>query len=272
MDCRSIVTIAWAGCAMLAPGAPVGAQQADHERHAEPGHSHGLHFAHPLVTESVSPDRKVRLNYVRTWEGDANADEIEVEGEWAFDRSFSIEVKVPYVSINPELGGARSALGTVEAALKFANFAFERHGLLLGYGLEFGLPTGDPVQGIGSDHVWEIEPFLNVGWQRRRVELVGWARFGIPTNQNATEEVETEFHYDLSGLFRVSPRVEALLELNGETGLSGPEDGVGVVTLSPGLKIAPIASRSLFVGISGTVPLGEQELDSRLGVSFLYHF
>lgn len=269
---RSIVTIAWIVCVMLAPGTPAGAQQPDHDRHAAPGHSHVLHFAHPLVTESVSPDRKVRLNYVRTWEGDASADEVGFEGEWAFDRSFSIEVKVPYVSINPEPGGARSALGTVEAALKFANFAFERHWLLLGYGLEFGPPTGDPVQGIGSDHVWEIEPFLNVGWQRGRVELVGWVRFGIPTNQNATEEVETEFHYDLSGLFRVSPRVEALLELNGETGLSGPEAGVAASALSPGLKIAPIASRSLLVGISGTVPLGEQELNSRLRVSLLYHF
>lgn len=268
----SMVTIVWIACSMLAPGAPIGAQQPDHDRGAEPVHSHGLHFAHPLVTESVSPDRKVRLNYGRTREGDVDADEVGFEGEWAFDRSFSIEVKVPYVSINPELGAARSALGTVEAALKFANFAFHRHGLLLGYGLEFGLPTGDPVQGIGSDHVWEIEPFLNVGWQRGLVELVGWARFGIPTNQNATEEVETEFHYDLSALFRVSPRVEALLELNGETGLSGAEAGVGAVTLSPGLKIAPIASRSLFVGISGTVPLDEQELDSRLTASLLYHF
>lgn len=257
---------------MLARGAPVGAQQPDYDRRVEPGHSHGLHFAHPLVTESVSPDRKVRLNYVRTWEGDANADEVGFEGEWAFDRSLSIEVKVPYVSMNPELGGARSALGTVEAALKFANFAFERHGLLLGYGLEFGLPTGDPVQGIGSDHVWEIEPFLNVGWQRGALELVGWVRFGIPTNQNAAEEVETEFHYDLSGLWHVSSRVQALLELNGQTGLSGPGAGAGIVTISPGVKIAPLASRSVFVGVAGSVPLGEEALDARLRVSLLFHF
>lgn len=170
------------------------------------------------------------------------------------------------------MGGTISNLGNITVALKFANFAFEEYGLLLGYGAELGLPTGESAKGIGSDHIWEFEPFLNLGWTRDRIDLVGWARFGIPINQDAGEETETELHYDVSGLYRVSARVQALVEVNGQTGLSGPEAGTGVVSLSPGLKVAPLEGRPLFVGVAGSFPIDDEELEARLRVSLFYHF
>lgn len=256
--------------ALIAP-VPLAAQQ-HHSHEQEAAHHAGLHFSHPLVTESVSPDTKIRVNVGRAWEPDATELEFELEGEYAFHRAFSIEFGAPYTALAPEGAEYVSSLGNLEVMLKFANYAFEQYGLLLGYGVEFGVPTGDPTKGIGSDHIWEVEPFLNVGYQAGRIELVGFSIFGIPFNQDAGEEVETEWVYDLSGLVHVAPRLQALVEINGETVLSGGEAGESSVLISPALKVAPMTSTPLFVGVGASVPLTEEELDVAARVSVFYHF
>jgi hypothetical protein len=242
------------------------------EEHRDDGHSHGRHFSHPIFTESVSPDTKVRFDFGREWEADGMVSELEVEVEYAFDPAFSIEIVGPYAFVSPDLAPNESGVGNVELALKFANFAFAERGLLLGYGLELGMPTGDEAKGIGSGHIWEIEPFLGIGFMTGNWELVNRTRFGIPVNQDAGEEVETELHYDFSALYHFSPRVQGLLELNGGVGLSGDEAGQGIVALSPGIKVAPFAGHPLFVGLAGSFPLGDEELDARLKLALFYHF
>lgn len=64
--------------AVLVVAAPLSAQQHSDDEQAHE-HEHGLHFAHPIFTESVSPDRKVRIDYGRTWEADARENEVELE-------------------------------------------------------------------------------------------------------------------------------------------------------------------------------------------------
>ncbi|MED5563220.1 MAG: hypothetical protein VYB16_01815, partial [Gemmatimonadota bacterium] len=90
--------------------------------------------------------------------------------------------------------------------------------------------------------------------------------------QNPGEELETELHYDFSARYHFSPRVQGLLELNGEVGLSGDEAGEGIVVLSPGIRVAPFAPHPLFVGLGGSFPLGEEELNARLKLAFFYPF
>ncbi len=242
------------------------------ESHEEDGHSHGLHFSHPLFTESISPDTKLRANTGREWETDGNAWELEAEGEYAFDRSFSIEVGLPYLVLQPSGLSSTSGVGNLEVLFKFANFAFEEHGLLLGYGIEFEVPTGDDAKGIGSGHIWEVAPVLNVGYKRGNFELVGWTIFGIPFGQEAGEAVETDFVYNGSLLMHVSPRVQLLAELNGETVLSGAEAGTTLVRLSPGVKVAPSRAIPLLLGVGVTFPLSDSELDAGVLVSLFYHF
>ena len=47
-------------------------------------------------------------------------------------------------------------------------------------------------------------------------ELLGFARFGIPTNQKVILEVKSEFGFSTSSLYHFTPRLIRLLEVNGE--------------------------------------------------------
>lgn len=249
------------------------AQEQQHEHPpGEAGHHEGLHFSHPLIAESVSPDTKIRIDYAFVKLDDATKNTFLFEGEYAFHRSFSIEAGVPFATLDPGEGSRMSNFGNAEVGFKFANFAFEDRGLLLGYGIELGLPTGNDDKGIGSDHVFEFEPFLNIGYKREGIEVVSFATFGIPTNQEDEEEVETEFSYNLASLYHVNPRLQLLMELDGEAVLSGDEAGQSEWHLTPGLKVAP-ANSDLFIGFGVRIPLsGNRELDAQALMSLFYHF
>jgi len=252
--------------AALAFGASNARSQEEHE------HGHGLHFAHPLYTESISPDTKIRANTGREWETDGDAWELELEGEYAFRRSFSIEAGIPYIILRPTDVGGTSGPGNLEILFKFANYAFEEQGLLLGYGVQFGVPTGDAANSIGSDHIWEVAPVLNLGYKHGAFELVGFTIFGIPFGQESGEEVETEFTYNGSVLMHASPQFQFLVELNGNTVLSGEERGTTLVRLSPGVKVAPSRAVPLFIGLGATLPLTQSELNAGALASLFYHF
>ncbi len=260
--------VGWTKIVAMVVVALVMARQAD----AQEDHSHGLHFSHPLFTESVSPDTKVRFNTHREWETDGRAWEHEFEAEYAFHRAFSIEVGIPYVVRQPDGTPSSSRVGNMELLFKFANYAFESKGLLLGYGVEFGIPTGNQAVGIGSDHIWSVAPVFNIGYMQGKLELVGFSILEIPFGQNAGEEIETEWLYNASALVHVSPQFQALFELNGETVLSGDESGATLVRASPGVKVAPSTRIPLFVGLGVSVPLQESELDAMALVSLFYHF
>jgi hypothetical protein len=115
--------------------------------HASADSSHDdnrLHFSHPLITESPSPDTKARLDYVFADEpDDAKRHTFRFEGEYALAPWLSLEVDVPYTLLDVEGEPNRNHLDTVEGGLKYANFGLADYGLLLGGGLELGLPTGD---------------------------------------------------------------------------------------------------------------------------------
>ena len=160
-----------------------------------------LHFVHPIIVDSPSPDTKVRLDY--------------------FYRS---------------------------------------------------VEEGDE-KGTGSNHIWEVEPFFSLGYKTGKVELITFLIFGIPFNQDEGEEVETEFSYQVSGLYHVHPRVRALLELDGTTVLSGHEEGDNVVNLSPGILLQPLSDPNLVLGLGASFPVsGLQEFDWGLNTSVFYHF
>lgn len=87
---------------------PIRAQEHNHSSHSE-----HLHFVHPLVTESISPDTKVRLDY--TYRSSNASYELELEGEYAFTHFLSFEGGVHF---NP----SDQTLGETHFLFKFANF------------------------------------------------------------------------------------------------------------------------------------------------------
>lgn len=298
---RVVSALAAAALLLILPPS-LAAQEHTHDlehqhSHDDAGHHEGLHFTHPLITESPSPDTKLRFDYRYMDLLEENHEENAVIGtaEYAFHRTFSIEVSAPY-SFDDEIFGA------TEVAFKFANFAFEEEGLLLGYGLGIGLPTagGSPEEegeesggtrlpvatsrtgpprfsgGGGSVHAsmgedaTELEPFFNLGFKRGPVELVGFGTFGFST-EDAGEG--TTISYNLSSLFHVHDRLDLLLEFDGSGGVNGEAVGQDVANASPGIRIRLLEDRPLVLGVAGSVPLTDQEsFDSRILTSLFYHF
>lgn len=259
------------------------AREHEHDDVDEAHHHEGLHLTHPLFTESVSPDTKVRLDYsdARMPDGEGAA-EMELEGEYAFARSFSVEMGL---HLEPDAG----EVGETHLTLKFANYAAEDAGVLLGYGVQLGIPTGpahvhagvhEPDEGGAeageeavSEDIWEVTPFLNAGWVSGPWELVGWSRFSIPTNQRHQDDVGTELLVDTSLLRHFGSRAEGLVEALGRTGLSGPGSDAWILDLAPGVRVRPFPGRPLVVGAGVAVPLtGERDYDARLLVSAFWHF
>ncbi len=257
-----------------------------HEDHAHPG---GLHFSHPLITESPSPDTKIRLDYFfLNVDGEVEDEELGEEGEgpskfkestinleleYAFTRNISIEADIPYTFINPDEGKDVNHFNNIEIGVKLATFILEEYGILLGGGLEFGLPTGDDEKGIGSDNIFEIEPFLSFGWKYKILEVVSFLHIGFPVNQKGDQNEGDELGYNLSTLVHATEWLEVLLEFDGETVLNGEEEGESVLNIDPGVKFKPFKSKDLQVVFGAGFPVtNDEEFEYRLIASVFYHF
>ena len=248
--------------------------RAQHDDDHDDDHHHApVHFSHPLFTESPSPDTKLRLDFIRgVLSHDVSDNTFRVEGEYAFTRNVSIEANVPLTSraIN---GDRTTAVGSGEIALKLASFAAAEHGVLLGGGVGFGVPTGNDEKGIGSGHLVEIEPYVDAGYMRGALELVSFASYSTTARRDAGEEKEEEVALAASALYHLSPRFESLIEMETRRALSGEESGNQIVNAGVGLKYHVARVRALVVGVGGRIPLtSHREFQSELIVSALYHF
>lgn len=260
------------------PASRLAARQADdHDHDHEDEHDHGAHFTHPLFAESLSPDTKVRLDYSRQSLDDTHANEMEVEGEYAFTEFFSIEAGMHY---DPD----ESQFGEMHVLFKFANTVLQPRHIHLGYGLELGLPTGSAHEhgGVhqgegaatpGDDKIYEFSPFLNAGVIAGAWEFGAWTLFDIPTNQGEQEEVGAGLRFNGSILVHASSRLDAILETFGHTGLSGPETDQSVFNVAPGVRVRPVASSPLVIGAGLALPISsDEDYDSRILVSAFWHF
>src|SRR5512132_1760058 len=115
---------------LLTPIASIQAQEHEDDH----DHEH-LHFSHPLVTESPSPDTKVRIDYLGVRTSDATGiheNVFRLEGEYAFNHSVSLAIVTPFISRTAPATERSSGLGNIELSLKAASLAFGKQGLLLG--------------------------------------------------------------------------------------------------------------------------------------------
>jgi hypothetical protein len=240
-------------------------------------HPDELHFSHPLVVESPSPDTKIRFDYFdySFKDGiDAREHTPRVEFEYAFRPSFSIETDVPYTfrKVTGTTSGTEH-LDSIEIALKFANFRLKERHLLFVYGVSFELPTGSSPKEIGSSHIFEVKPYFGTGVKRDKVEVVTFSSASFPTNKDPDDEETNELGYQLSVLFKPGLGIEPLIEVDGSTLLAGSESGQTVVNLSPGMKFRPITSEHWQFGVGIGFPLTTaHEFHRRVLASVFYHF
>jgi hypothetical protein len=246
------------------------AQDHDHDDH---DHDHGLHFAHPLIVESPSPDTKLRLDYFdRKFPGGAITERaIRLEGEYAFTRSVSLEFNLPFVR-RSESSNSVAGIGSTELALKLATFAFDESGLLVGGGIETELPSGDDNKGIGSNHLIGVSPYVDFGYMHHSLEIVAFAAVETSVHRRSGEEAERSLNGSASALYHLRPRLETLLELESSAPLTGGDRALGV-GVAPGLKYHPLISPKTVVGVSVHLPVTKaREIDREIVVSALYHF
>jgi hypothetical protein len=242
----------------------------------EEDHDHDrLHFSHPLVTESPSPDTKLRLDYIGTWTtGPTGIREnlFRLEGEYAFNHSVSFAIVMPFISRTAPATARASGLGNIELSLKAASLAFGEQGLLFGGGLSAALPTGSDAKEIGSAHIVELEPFLDVGYKRDALELVGFAILSSTFHRRAGEAAERSAIFNFSALYKLESRVEGLIEVTTARALVGPEAGIQRTFIAPGLKVYPFTNRKFMFGGSVEIGTGVVHETHALLLSAFYHF
>jgi hypothetical protein len=235
-----------------------------------------LHFSHPLITESPSPDTKVRFDYFyQSFRDGVPASEHtpRVEFEYAFRPWISIETNVPYTFLRVEDQSQTSHTGNIEVAVKFANLAIKERQLLFVYGLNLELPSGSDAKGIGSDHIFDVEPYFGFGIKRQKAEIVAFSSIGIPANTDTADGEHTRLSYELAFLVKPTATVEPMVELDGETLLAGADQGLTMINLSPGIKFRPFHSEHWQIGAGIGFPLTkEREFHRRVVVSAFYHF
>lgn len=258
---------------VLVVSRPAAAQEPHGHDHPSP-----LHFSHPIFTESPSPDTKLRLDYLFVKAGGHDTEEslrdhtFQVEGEYAFNPSVSVEVKLPFTRRSSQ-GTTVSSTGSGEIALKLASFAAGEQGFLLGGGVELGLPTGSERKGIGSDRLYQLEPFVDLGYQRGAFEFVTFLSYGTILNRDDADPREDEVELASSALYRISPRFETLLEMGVSRVVSGDESGEQAISVGPSLKYRVQRAEQLVFGIGARFPITEhREFERAFIVSALYHF
>lgn len=258
--------------ALLANASVSGAQETDHELNHE--HEY-LHFSHPLVTESPSPDTKFRFDavFLRTDEPvGAGATEMRGEFEYAFARTFSLAVVAPFTRITSPADARTSGLGNVELSAKAASFAFAHSGALVGGGMTIGLPTGSDAKGIGSGHLYEISPFADAAIRKGPVELVGFLTYSALANRSAGDANERDMTFNGSILWRAAEELELLTELTTSRSYGGAEPAYTRTFVAPGIKWRPAKFEKVAVGAAAIRGVGSASAINAVQISAFYHF
>lgn len=247
----------------------VHAQYIDHITDAN---RYELHFSHPLNEESISPDTHARMDYLFSNLGQGKTmSTFNIEFEYALMPSFSISASLPYEIINPAQGQSVSHTDNVNISLKFANYTFADHHVLLGYGTSFGLPTGSTGKGIGNSRMLNIGPFFNAGFMYGKWEWTAYATFGIPTHIRQTLcQCNDELNLQFATIYHVAPSLQGIFEAQRISELNGPNVGYSGYYLTEGFKYL-VPHSPIMIGVGFRQPLSSNnEFKSQGLVSVFY--
>ena len=73
------------------------------------------------------------------------------------------------------------------------------------------LPSGSDSKEIGTNHIFEIEPYFGLGVKREKVEVVASSSVGAPVNRTPDDEDVSRLGYELSFLFKPTDSLQLRL-------------------------------------------------------------
>jgi mono/diheme cytochrome c family protein len=183
-----------------------------------------LNLPRPLITGKAFPEQEV---IVGGQFGRNNRKVTQIFGtvEYRLDGLTNLEVKVPWLSINPDSGSTESGLGDIALSVKRVVAYSIEHRALASLGLELGLPTGSKSRGLSSgEYVWE--PNLRAGWDWNQVVIQAVSRLVLP--QDSTQDnAKVRSDIALGRYFQPDPRmfITPMVEFNTESRIAGPSKG-----------------------------------------------
>jgi len=231
-----------------------------------------LHFSHPLNEESISPDSHGRFDYLfSSLSNKASESTLNFEFEYALSPAFSVSASLPYQIMNPNNMSSFSHTDNLEISLKFANYTFADHHVLLGYGSSFDLPTGSTNRGIGSSSMLGINPYFDMGYMYHKWEWTAYATFGIPTHiRKSLCNCSNEFNLQFATVYHALPSLQGIFEAQRISELNGPNMGQSGYYLTEGIKYL-IQHSPIMVGLGIREPLSHyQDFKSQELVSIFY--
>ncbi len=237
-----------------------------------PAYSHKkhLHFSHPLIAESPTPDTKVRTDYVFQNKGEdfLHQNKVNLELEYAFFPELSLEADIPYTFLSAD-GDLKTHLDNINIGLKYANFYFEEKGLVLGGGLEFNLPTGSTKKMIGSSSAFSIAPVVDFGFKKGNFQAVAFGALEFVTNKNSnSEEPDTVFEYQSAVQYFLNENLSLGTELWGEGTLDADKKFSLYITPEVFFHLD-----KLTLGVGTSFPVTDnKEFQFMLITSLFYHF
>lgn len=227
--------------------------------------------------ESPFVEGNVRFDYMFTnalAEPAADESQFFTQLSYAFTKRLGVLVAAPYLIRDNFEQPNTSGFSDLEAGVRYVAIGpNHRDPFKLALGLNVVAPTGSVVQELG-DGVTVLEPELLMYQRLGRLDfLVTQIALDIPTVSGES----TGFGYNIgygnviddastSKLFQFPT---AIFELNGATGVGGPEAGTTILDLTPGLRWF-IGDR-LIAGAAVSLPVtGPREFETQFIASLIY--
>jgi len=260
----------------------------------------GTPLIHLFFLEPAALHRDLFVDYRigNNVDGSADEQELETELEWALTKRLGLVIELPFLSLNPDDG--RTTAGFGDLAIAGRALLVDGDETMLAVNLAVSTPTGDDTRGLGAGEA-VISPTVSI-WQ----DLGDWysfhAQFGpeIGLESGQTEMFWAaaltksfqgpafcrECHHahhdhhddhfscetDHGEHLHFEPGLTSfILELNGSTGLSEPNDGQTFFEMIPGISYVPWEMTELRFGVR--FPLYQPErLDNQLIFSYIRNF
>jgi hypothetical protein len=222
----------------------------------------------------MSPDTKIRFTFFENKLTESARSQIfDLELEYSPVKNFSLHMELPYTFLHPKASSLVSNFDETELTLKFADFAFADQNVILGYGISFGLPTGNQLKGIGSSHIWLISPFISAGKKWEKWEWTAYFMFIIPANQHSDESLQSTLESRLTAIYRFNKKWGGLLEAGNVKPLSHLSLKENSNDLTEGIIYRPDPEGPWIISVGVRHPIVRNDEFKFQGVfSLCYHF